>query len=154
MFNTSKNKSSNLVLKPCKSAQETSEEWLFIKAGHIPDRLLSIELDSCSTNTIYRARQLLNKYYLSRSRQLLNRYYLSSSIATWQILSIENYEIRIFRSDIQPILMYLCKVSFLTILDIYKTYFKDRHIEEYKENTSKSDWCLVLSKRSYCVFAP
>ena len=34
-------------------------------------------------------------------------------------------------------LMYLCRVSFLTTLDIYKTYFKGRHIREYKENTCK-----------------
>ena len=67
---------------------------------------------------------------------------------------IPRKHIRIFRSDFQPIFMYLCRVSFLTTLDIYKTYFKGRHIEEYKENTSKGDRCLVLSKRSYCVFAP
>ena len=34
-------------------------------------------------------------------------------------------------------LMYLCRVSFLTTLDIYKTYYKGRHIREYKENTYK-----------------
>ena len=34
-FNTSRNKSSSLVLKPCKFAQETSEEVLFIKARQI-----------------------------------------------------------------------------------------------------------------------
>ena len=33
--------------------------------------------------------------------------------------------------------MYLCKISFVTTLDIYKVYFKGRHIWEYKENTSK-----------------
>ena len=31
VFNTSRNKSSSLVLKPCKSIQETSEKVLFIK---------------------------------------------------------------------------------------------------------------------------
>ena len=36
MFNISKNKGSSLVLKPCKSVQETSEEGLFIKAGQVP----------------------------------------------------------------------------------------------------------------------
>ena len=40
VFNTSKNKISSLVFKPCKSVQETSEEELFIKVGQI--------LDSCS----------------------------------------------------------------------------------------------------------
>ena len=28
--------------------------------------------------------------------------------------------------------MYLCRVSFLTTLDIYKAYFRSRHIREYK----------------------
>ena len=28
--------------------------------------------------------------------------------------------------------MYLCRVSFLTTLDIYKAYFRGRHIREYK----------------------
>ena len=34
-FNTSRNQCSSLVLKPCKSDQETSEEVLFIKARQI-----------------------------------------------------------------------------------------------------------------------
>ena len=29
-------------------------------------------------------------------------------------------------------LMYLCRVSFLTTLDLYKAYFRGRHIGEYK----------------------
>ena len=37
----------------------------------------------------------------------------------------------------------LCRVFFLTTLDIYKAYFKDRHIGEYKENTCKR-WPSVL----------
>ena len=44
-----------------------------------------------------------------------------SSIET---VSIENYEIKISRSDYTHILEYLCRVSFLTTLDIYKDYFK------------------------------
>ena len=39
---------------------------------------------------------------------------------------IENYEIQIFRSDFMHIHVYLCRVSFLTTLDIYKDYFKGR----------------------------
>ena len=42
-----------------------------------------------------------------------------SSIEAW---SIKNYDFRISRSKIWPCLMYLCRVSFLTTLDIYKTY--------------------------------
>ena len=41
-----------------------------------------------------------------------------------QAVSVENYEIRFSRSDYTHILEYLCKVSFLTTLDIYKDYFK------------------------------
>ena len=48
VFNTSKNKSSSLVLKPCKSIQETSEEGLFIKAGQIPDKQQSIEVSTAT----------------------------------------------------------------------------------------------------------
>ena len=52
-------------------------------------------------------------------------------------MSIEIYEIIISRSDFQPMLTCLCRVSFLTTLDIYKAYFKGHHIREYKENTCK-----------------
>ena len=44
-----------------------------------------------------------------------------------QAVSIENYEIKFSKSDYTHILEYLCKVSFLTTLDIYKDYFKGRH---------------------------
>ena len=57
--------------------------------------------------------------YLSRSRP---------------IVFIENYENQFFRSDFWPMIMYLCRVSFLTTLDIYRAYFKGRLIREYKEN--------------------
>ena len=43
-----------------------------------------------------------------------------------QVVSVEIYEIRISRSDFLPMLVYLYRVSFLTTLDIYKTYFKGR----------------------------
>ena len=38
---------------------------------------------------------------------------------------VENYEIRISRFDFTHIHEYLCRVYFLTTLDIYKDYFKD-----------------------------
>ena len=50
---------------------------------------------------------------------------------------IETYKIRISRFDFQAKLMYLCRVSFFTTLDIYKAYFKGRHKREYKENKCK-----------------
>ena len=82
----------------------------------------------------------------------LNRFlkdsYLPSSTAVRQILSIdvsiENYEIQIFKSDFRPMLTYLCRVSFLTTLNIYKDYFKGRHIREYKENICKR-WPMSYS---------
>ena len=44
-----------------------------------------------------------------------------------QAVSVENYEIRLFRSDYTHFPMYLCSVFFLTILDIHKDYFKSGH---------------------------
>ena len=39
----------------------------------------------------------------------------------------------LFRSfDFQPMFLYLCRVSFLITLDIYKAYFRGCHIREYK----------------------
>jgi len=43
-----------------------------------------------------------------------------------QVVFVENYEIRFFRSDYMHIHMYLYRVSFLTTLNIYKDYFKGR----------------------------
>ena len=45
-----------------------------------------------------------------------------------KIVSIENYEIQISRSVFMHFQVYLCRVSFFTILDIYKDYFKGRQI--------------------------
>ena len=39
-----------------------------------------------------------------------------------EAVSVENYEIRISKSDFMHIHEYLCKVSFLTTLGIYKNY--------------------------------
>ena len=87
MFSTSRNKSLSLVLKPCKSVQETSEEVLFIKARQ---------------NHIYRGLMLK----------------LDRSLTA--VVSVENYEIRISRSNFTHIHEYFCRVSFLTTLDMYK----------------------------------
>ena len=43
-----------------------------------------------------------------------------------EAVSIKNYEIQISRSNFTHILMYLCRISFLTTLVIYKDYFKGR----------------------------
>ena len=42
-------------------------------------------------------------------------------------LSIEIYENQIFSFDFIPIRVYLFRPFFLTILNIYKDYFKGRH---------------------------
>ena len=71
-------------------------------------------------------------------------------------VSIENYEIIIIsRSDFRPMLTCMCRVSFLTTLDIYKVYFEGCHIREYKGNTCKK-WpsALVSLKEVTVSFAP
>ena len=39
-----------------------------------------------------------------------------------EVVSVENYEIQVSRSVFTHIQVYLCKISFLTTLDIYKDY--------------------------------
>ena len=92
-FNISRNKSSSLVLKSCKSVQETSEEVQFIKTRQI-------------------SRQI-NLGLMFNSRQL-----------SIKVVSIDNYKIQISRSVFHVYPSYLCRVSFLTTLNIYKDYFK------------------------------
>ena len=82
------------VLKPCKSVQESSEEVLFIKAWQI----------AC--------------------QMYLLRFNIWSSTDSSTTVSIENYEIQISRFVFHVYPSYLCRVSFLTILNIYKDYFK------------------------------
>ena len=43
------------------------------------------------------------------------------------IVFVKNYKIKISKSDFTHIHVYLCRVSFLTTLKIYKDYFKGRH---------------------------
>ena len=75
---------------------------------------------------------------LSRSYRDCDKKKLKSSIDSRLIeVSIEVMGIQISRSDFRPKLLYLCRVSFLTTLDIYKACFRGRHIREYKENICK-----------------
>ena len=97
--------------------QETSEEKLFTKARQI-------------------ARHLWTDSYLSRFNEA--RQILSIKV------SIEVMGIHISRSDFRSMFMYLCGVSFLTTLDIYKAYFRGRHIRKYKENSCKK-WPMPYS---------
>ena len=59
-----------------------------------------------------------------------------------EAISIENYEIQISKSNFTHIHVYLCRVYFLTTLDIYKDYFKGRQ-----------RWCKVmkLDAKSLCM---
>ena len=74
--------------------------------------------------------------YLSRFNDLI-----LDSCSTEAVL-IKNYEIQIFRSIFMHIQVYLCKVSFLTTLDIYKDYFKGRQKKD-------ATWCKVIL-HAYC----
>ena len=98
-------------MKPCKSVLETSEEELFIKSRQISRQ-----------NHIYQGLMLK-----------LDR---SSTSAVF----VENYEIRISRSDFTHIHVYLYRISFLTTLDIYEDYFKGRH----KMMQEDATWCKVI----------
>ena len=70
-----------------------------------------------------------------------------------QIVYVENYEMCPFRFDYTHITMYVCRVSFLTTLDIYKDYFKGCRIC-IKWPNAKSDLVHHSLWRSYCVFMP
>ena len=56
--------------------------------------------------------------------------------------------------------MYLCRISFLTILNIYKNYFKGRHKVMQKNNTCimwlEAEIALVHHSlcKSYCIIMP
>ena len=93
-----------------------------------------------------------------KSRQNPVNYSWSST----QVVSVENYEIRFSKSDYMHILEYLCRISSLTTLDIYKDYFKSRH--SGCKMLQKNNPCILWPKveialvhhilyRSYCIFA-
>ena len=101
-------------MKACKFVQETSEKVL-----------IHYSLTAARQIAIYWGLIRLNIYYLSR--------YLS------RIMEIS------FLDLIFGLCLCVCVgFSFLTTLDIYKTYFRGHHIREYKENTCKR-WPLPYS---------
>ena len=63
----------------------------------------------------------------SRQKDFYRDLMLKLDKSSTQAISVENYEIRFSRFDYTHILEYLCRVSFLTTLDIYKDYFKSHH---------------------------
>ena len=66
---------------------------------------------------------------------------------------VENYKIRFSRSDYTHIPMYLYKVSFLTILNIYKDYFKG-HCACIVWPNAKGSLVYYSLCKSYCVYTP
>ena len=100
------------------------------------------------------------KVLFIKTRQMfLSRFNIWSSTDSSSAVSIKNYEIQISRSDFTHIHVYLCRVSFLTTLDIYKDYFKGR---QRWCNLTQSDYSLKLwletispssyfSQRSCCI---
>ena len=78
------------------------------------------------------------------------------SLCAWQLL--DTSYLSKFKKETEILICFLgireCVfgTSFLLTLDIYKAYFRSRHIREYKENECKRWWCFILSERSYCVF--
>ena len=67
---------------------------------------------------------------------------------------------QVFQIWLHAILEYLCRVSFLTTLDISKDYFKNRRKVMQSDNTCilwpETEFVLVhrILCRSYCVFTP
>ena len=86
------------------------------------------------------------KCYSLKLDKSLNRI-LSIENYCWsstQTVSIENYEIRFSRSDYMYTPMYLCRVSFLTTLDIYKDYFYGPSQSDVK--CCKNNTCILWPK--------
>ena len=99
--------------------------------------MMGLILQETSVQVKYCSHANLTKKQVKKSYSLkLNRYLDKNNIyrdlrakfdrSSTEVESLEIYEIRIFRSDFQLMLTCMCRVSFLTTLDIYKAYFKGR----------------------------
>ena len=76
---------------------------------------------------------LLNKAQQKSRRNLFYRdLLLKLNRRVTQAVSVKNYKIRFSKSDYTHIFEYLCRVYFLTTLDVYKDYFKNRHKDDVK----------------------
>ena len=85
-LSTSRNKSSSLVLKPCKSIQETSEEVLFIKGGDCQDIY-----ENCQRHMICILANLLTKYTLLVIGQIQDEFSTSRNKSTSLVLKSCKY---------------------------------------------------------------
>ena len=70
----------------------------------------------------------IKTWQIARQNHIYKGLMLKLDSSSTEVVFVENYEIRIYRFDFTYIHVYLCRVSFLTTLDIYKDYFKDRHM--------------------------
>ena len=79
---------------------------------------------------------------ISTDRYLLRFNDLILNSCSIEAISIENYEIQIFRYVFTYNQVYLCRVSFLITLDIYEDYFKGCQKKD-------ATWCKVIL-HAYC----
>ena len=100
--------------------------------------MMSLILQETSVQVKYYSHANLTKKQVKKSCSLrLNRYLDKNNIyrdlrakldkSSTKVESLKIYKIRIFRSNFQLMLTCMCRVSFLTTLDIYKAYFKGRY---------------------------
>ena len=100
--------------------------------------------------------------FIKAWQMYLSRFNIWSLTDSWTTVSIENYEIQIFRSVFHAYPSYVFRFSFLTKLDIYKDYFKGRHTwcNLMQSGYSLRLWLETIgpsssfSWRSYCVCTP
>ena len=76
--------------------------------------------------------------------------YVSRQLST-EAVSIVNYKIHIFKFVFHTYPSYLCKVFFLTTLNIYKDYFKGRQRDAKLCNLMKSDYSCILWPETICL---
>ena len=94
------------------------------------------------------------KFIKARQNHFYRDLMLKLDKSSTQVVFVENYEIMFFRSDYTYILKYLCRVSFLIILDIYKDYFKSRHRGDARIIHADSALVHHFLWRSYHIFTP
>ena len=104
--------------------------------------------------------ELSEEVLFIKARQMyLSRFNSWDSTDSSTAISIENYEIQISRYVFHAYPSYLCKFSFLTILDIYQDSFLTI-LDIMQSDYSLKLWPETICPNSsffgriYCVFAP
>ena len=101
----------------------------------------------------------------TRQKHIYRGVIMDLNSSSTEVVLIKNYKIQIFRYDFTCIYVYLCRVSFLTTLDIYKDYLR-----AIKGMQGDATWCKMIIYAycdrsqfalvhhilswSYCVFTP